>query len=136
MDAISEFIDTEEPIHHDMVPVSERANMVVHSDDIDDNVREDYEQTRKSLKAIISAGTDSVDKLVQVAEESEHPRAYEVLANTLKTLSEINISLMDLHRTTRELTGVKAAGPETVNNTAVIFNGSTEELQKFLDGKK
>lgn len=134
-DAISEFMDADQPIHHDIVPVSDRANMVVHSDDIDVNVKADYDQTRRSMKAVIDAGTDAVDKLVKVAVESESPRAYEVLSQTLKTITEMNQALMSLHKDARELSGQKAADPHTVNNTAVLFNGSTEELQRFLDGK-
>lgn len=132
MDAISTFIGTEESVHHDIVPVSERAELVKHSDAIDENVVEDYKQTRQSLKAVIEAGTDAVDKLTTVCAESESPRAYEVLATTMKTITEMNESLMNLNKTARELTGQKNANPDVVNNTAVIFNGSTEELQKFL----
>lgn len=134
-DAISEFIDTEHSVGSDLVPVSERQLAIAHSEEIGENVKADYDQTRRSMKAVIEAGTEAIDKLAKVCEESESPRAYEVLSTTLKTITEMNTALMELHKTTRDLTGQKSPENVTNNNTAVLFNGSTEELQKFLQNK-
>lgn len=133
MDCISEFIGTEEPITHDIIPVSERQELVVHDDSIDKNIDDDYKQTRTSMKSLIDVGTDAIEKLAKVAEESESPRAYEVLSNTLKTITDMNSALMDLNKTVKD-TKKTNEGPENVtnNNTAYIFNGTAADLQKAL----
>lgn len=132
LDTISEFIGTEDGITHDITPIQESQDLVVHDDSVAVNVSDDYEQARKSMKATIKVGTDIIDNLAKLAEESESPRAYEVLANTLKTLTEMNKSLMDLHKNAKDLMNQPKVGPDTVHNTQYIFNGSTEELQKLL----
>lgn len=136
MDSISEFIGTETPIQNNIIPMSDRQDLVQHSDNITTNAQDDYEQARRSMKSVIDVGTEIIENLAKVAEESESPRAYEVLANTLKTITDMNKSLMDLHKDARDLTQQKEEGPTTVNNTQYVFNGSTEELQKMLLDKK
>ena len=72
-----------------------------------------------------------MDDMLNVAQQMQHPRAYEVLATLIKTLSDTNKDLLDLHKKKRELEiGDDSQGPKTINNN--LFVGSTAELQKLL----
>jgi hypothetical protein len=136
LDPISEFVGTETGFEHSIIPVKNNTP-IIHSDQVAENAKSDYEQARESMKHTIDIGTNILENLAKVAEESESPRAYEVLANTLKTITDMNKSLMDLHRDAQDIMNQKPKdSPETVNNTQFIFNGSTEELQKLLMEKK
>jgi len=132
MDEISEFLETEEGVEYEIVPMSEKP-LVEHSDEVHNNVSDDYKQARQSMKSTIEVGTSVIDKLAKLAEEAESPRAYEVLANTLKTITEMNESLMNLHSNAQKLLKQENVSPETINNTQnIVFHGSVEELQKAL----
>ena len=74
--------------------------------------------------------------MVKVANESEHPRAFEVLAGYLKTMAEMNRSLLELNKDVKEITTDKNA-PDKVENTQnnYMYVGSTEELQELLKNK-
>ena len=134
VDTISQFLDAEQPIQHEMVVKSETP--IAHSDDVVTNVKDDYNQARESMKDMITTGTSVIENLAKVAEESESPRAYEVLSNTLKTITEMNKALMELHKDAKDLMQQQQEGPQTVNNTQYVFNGSGAELQKLLQKEK
>ena len=130
-DAISEFLGTENGIERSIVP-AKNNEIMEHSDDITTNAEEDYRLARESMKEMISTGTNIIDSLAKVAEESESPRAYEVLATTLKTITEMNKSLMDLHKDTKDIMGKSQQQADTINNTQYVFNGTVADLQKAL----
>ena len=132
MDTLSEALGTETGIDYQLDTYKESTELMVHSDSVIDNARDDYHQARDSMKHMISVGTNIINNLAKVAEESESPRAYEVLANTLKTITDMNESLMKLHKETKDI--MNQTKPEQINNTTnnVVFAGSTEELQKYL----
>lgn len=129
-DSISEFLESETPIQHELTVRDETP--LVHNDAVSDNAKKDYQQARESMKDMIHTGTGVIESLARVAEESESPRAYEVLANTLKTITEMNKALMELHTDAQKLMHQDKESPQTVNNTQFVFNGSTEDLQKAL----
>lgn len=91
--------------------------------------------TRKMQLNIIQEGHDSLKTLVQVASQSQHPRAYEVLSQYLKTLSELNRDLIAIaeRKSYKDEEKPKAPVGPTVNN---LFVGSTAELSKMLAGLK
>ena len=138
LDKISTFLDAETPIQHEMqVKAPTQVATTEHSKDVKTNVEIDYDQVRSSMKDMIYTGTEVIEGLAKVAEESESPSAYEVLATTLKTIADMNKDLMAIHSDAQKLLNQSSSEPETVNNTQYVFNGSTEELQKILaDTKK
>ena len=92
----------------------------------------DYDYTRKNLKEIIEKGSEALDGILELAKESEHPRAYEVVGQIIKNVADVNRQLIDLQK---DIKGLKKTetGPKSVTNA--LFIGSTHELQKLLKGK-
>jgi vacuolar-type H+-ATPase subunit H len=99
------------------------------------NLDDDYNYSRKTYYELLERGKESLDVMIEVARESEHPRAFEVLSNMMKQISEINDKLMDLNKKDKELTRPQQEEIKkmTQNN---IFLGSTSELQKLLKQEK
>lgn len=98
------------------------------------DAEQDFELARKNLQELAKKGNKALDELIMLAKNSEHPRAYEVVATLIKTLADTNKDLLETRK--RKIDIDKARGvqndgsPKTVNNN--LFVGSTAELQKFL----
>jgi hypothetical protein len=91
----------------------------------------DYEYTRGQLYDLIEKGQEAVQGALEVAQESGHPRAFEVAVNAMKQVSDMTDKLIDLQKKMKDLDApVKGKGPTTVNNT--MFVGSTADLQKMI----
>ena len=100
------------------------------------NLDTDIKYTRENLYNLIERGTDAIEELVQVAKESEHPRAYEVVGQLLKTVSETNGKLLEIHKIKKDITREeREVSIKSQNVTNALFVGSTAELQKLLNGK-
>jgi len=100
--------------------------------DNNNNIDKDYETSRDTYYDLIDKGRESLELMIEVARESEHPRAFEVLSGMIKNISEVNDKLMDLNKKHKEVTATekpKQLEGTTHNN---IFLGSTTELQRFL----
>jgi len=91
----------------------------------------DYEYVRGSLYDLIEKGQEAVNGALELAQESGHPRAYEVAGNLIKQTTEMAEKLTDLHRKMKDLDEDKS-GPKTVTNNNSMFVGSTSDLQKML----
>ena len=95
------------------------------------DIKDDYEFSRATYKDLIRTGTSSLDVLAELARESEHPRAFEVLSNTIKDLGDTTEKLMKLQKDKDDLqTKSKEESRKVTNNN--VFVGSTTELQRFL----
>ena len=99
-----------------------------------DEAENDFKYARENLYNAISVGEEAMSEMLEVAKQSQHPRAYEVLSGMLATVASINKDLIDIQKKKKEFFAEK----EKVNNiTNNLFVGSTAELQKFiLDRKK
>ena len=96
-----------------------------------DDITKDYEYTRGNLYSIIEKGQEAIDGILELAQESEMPRAYEVAGQLIKSVSDATDKLMDLQKKLKDVEEEKESkGPTTVNNA--LFVGSTAELQKIL----
>jgi len=95
---------------------------------------DDYEYTRETLYDLIEKGREGIEEMIEVARQSEHPRAYEVLAGLIKDTAATSEKLMDLHRKIQHLDQMMLPPPqqESGNTTNNLFIGSTTELQKML----
>lgn len=109
------------------LPPLEMATLPVEKKEAD--FVDDYEYARGNLINIIEKGNEALDGILNVADQSQHPRGYEVAANLIKTMSEVNKDLLELSKKRQDLEGVNAK-PNTVNNN--LFVGSTAELQKLI----
>ena len=96
-----------------------------------DDITKDYEYTRGNLYSIIEKGQEAINGILELAQESEMPRAYEVAGQLIKSVSDATDKLMDLQKKVKDVNKEEEAkGPTTVNNA--LFVGSTTELQKLL----
>jgi exonuclease VII small subunit len=100
-------------------------------DAISKDLMDDYEQSRKQLKEIVSKGAGAIDDILAIARESEHPRAFEVAATMIKTVADANEKLLAMQKQMKEITGQKNNGQLNVGRAA-IFVGSTAELSKMI----
>ena len=96
-----------------------------------DDITKDYEYTRGNLYSIIEKGQEAINGILELAQESEMPRAYEVAGQLIKSVSDATDKLLDLQKKLKDVEEeTKQKGPNTVNNA--LFVGSTAELQKIL----
>jgi hypothetical protein len=100
-----------------------------------DHLQDDYESSRETYKSLIAKGNDAIEVMMELAKDSQHPRAFEVLATLLKTQSDNNDKLLELQKRVRDLRNAKGQQPS--NGTATVTNnnvfvGSTTDLQRFI----
>ena len=94
-------------------------------------IKKDYEYTRGNLYSIIEKGQEALNGVLELAQESDQPRAYEVAGQLIKNVSDATDKLLDLQKKLKDLEEDKTPkGPTTVNNA--LFVGSTAELSKML----
>ena len=96
----------------------------------EDDQQKDYEYSRGELYYLFDHGQEAVQGALEVAQESGHPRAYEVAVAAMKHVADMTEKLQDLHKKMKDL-DEEAKGPSKVTNNA-MFVGSTSELQKML----
>lgn len=101
-------------------------------------VESDYEYSRNTYYDLIEKGRESLELMIEVAKESEHPRAFEVLSGMIKNVSDVNDKLMDLNKKKKDITSKNSPsntdnGGTTNNN---VFIGSTSDLQRMLSDVK
>ena len=95
------------------------------------DIEKDYDYTRGNLYSIIEKGQEAINGILELAQESEMPRAYEVAGQLIKSVSDATDKLMDLQKKVKDVNKEEESkGPTTVNNA--LFVGSTTELQKLL----
>jgi hypothetical protein len=97
--------------------------------DKEDKIK-DYEYTRGELYNLISKGQEAVQGALEVAQESGHPRAYEVAVNAMKQVADMTDKLVDLQKKMKDLDAENKKVTNVTNNA--MFVGSTTELQKML----
>ena len=96
-----------------------------------EDIRKDYEYTRGNLYSLIEKGQEAINGILELAQESEMPRAYEVAGQLIKSVSDATDKLMDLQKKLKDVNKEEETkGPTNVTNA--LFVGSTAELQKML----
>ena len=102
----------------------------------DNNIKSDYDKSRETYYDLIEKGQDALSMMMEVARESEHPRAYEVLSGMIKNVADVNDKLMDLNKKNKDInkSDVPALDNATTNNN--VFIGSTTDLQRMLQDVK
>lgn len=96
----------------------------------DPNIDNDYDYSRATYYELIEKGRESLDLMIEVARESEHPRAFEVLSGMIKNISDVNDKLMDLNKKKKVIEGPQEQQKAITNNN--VFIGSTTDLQRLL----
>ncbi len=95
------------------------------------DISKDYEYTRGNLYSIIEKGQEAIDGILELAQESEQPRAYEVAGQLIKSVSDATDKLMDLQKKLKDVNEEDRKSPTSVTNNA-LFVGSTAELAKMI----
>lgn len=98
----------------------------------DDKVQNDYEKSRDTYYDLIDKGKDALDMMMEVARESEHPRAFEVLSGLMKNIADVNDKVMDLNKKHKDINKEDTPLPVESKTTNNMFIGSTADLQKML----
>lgn len=100
-----------------------------------EQVEEDIEQVRENLSNAIELSQTAVQDMLSIAQQSQHPKAYEVLNAMIKTYADVSMGLVDLQAKKAKLVARKPEGEaQTINNN--LFVGSTAELQQMLENMK
>jgi len=95
------------------------------------DIKKDYEYSRGNFYSIIEKGQEAINSVLELAQETESPRAYEVVGQLIKNVSDATDKLMDLQKKLKDIEEVKSSsGPTNVTNA--LFVGSTAELSKLL----
>lgn len=97
--------------------------------DSDDQIKQDYEYSRAQLYTLVEKGQEAVNGILDVAQDSQHPRAYEVAGQLIKHVGDVTDKLADLQKKMKDLDEDK--GPKQVTNNS-LFVGSTSDLQKMI----
>lgn len=102
----------------------------------EEQVEEDVAEARQNLGNAIELSQQAVQDMLTIAQQSQHPKAYEVLNSMIKTYADVSMGLVDLQMKRQRLEGKKKQeeGQQTINNN--LFVGSTAELQKMLEDMK
>jgi hypothetical protein len=121
-----------EILNTDYIPVVQEDKPITIHQSGEGNPDADY--SRSNYYNLIEKGNEALDGILEVAKESQHPRAYEVAANMIKNLSDVTEKLMILQKQQKELNPQKAEqqGPTNINVDKAVFVGSTAELLKQL----
>ena len=109
----------------------ENTELVIPQDKDPDS---DFEIGRANLYKLLDKGNDAIDGILALAKEGEHPRAYEVAGQLIKTVADVSKDLLELQEKLKKIKDVPNTGPKSVTNA--LFVGSTTELQKLLKDKK
>ena len=126
-DAINDSLDIE-VVDEEESSITKKESKAVEKDK-KDSVR-DYEYTRGNLYSLIEKGQEALDSIMEVAQEGQQPRAFEVVSQLIKNVADTTDKLVDLQQKMKNLEAEDPKGPSTVNNA--LFVGSTAELQKLL----
>jgi hypothetical protein len=110
------------------------GNEIIPSTKVEENIDYDYDVSRSNLHKLLNQGQDALMHALEIAKQSEHPRAFEVVGNLINQLSEVNEKLLKLNEKKQKLDAPKQqSGPsKQVTNNNAIFVGSTSELSKLI----
>ena len=100
--------------------------------EVTSDVKDYYEYSREKYKGLLDRGEEALMGMLQLASESEHPRAYEVLSGMMKNMADITDKLMDLQKKTKELTKAEEKEKPAALTQNNVFVGSTTDLQRML----
>ena len=124
------FVESSAPIHAIVVPIDRKP---LEDERLEKDLSVDYETVRKNLRELVDVGQGALDGVLAVALEGDSPRAYEVVAMMIKTLSEANREVLDLHDKVKKIRKQEVVTNNVSNTTNSIYVGSTKELQDIIN---
>lgn len=122
----------------DIEPIDYTQNIEVVEENIEvqNEINDDAEYARQNLRNLIEKGNDAVDNIIEIAKQSEHPRAFEVVAGLLKNLADMNKDLMEIQKRKKDLSPKESDNNSNINVDKAVFVGSTAEFVKLLKSNK
>jgi len=130
-DAINESLDIEVSSVSKEI-VSDSSRIVKSPKKGDDESEYDYDYTRGQLYSLIEKGQEAIDGILEIAQQSDSPRAFEVAGQLIKNVADTTDKLLDLQQKMKKLKEEDPSAPRNVTNNNTLFVGSTAELQKLL----
>jgi len=131
-DILDEILDIEETTAE--LVEAKPSTLTIKRDNTLDDVDSDYKYQRENFYNLIERGQDAIDGILEVAKQSDHPRAFEVAGNLISQVAEVTEKLSRLQNSMKRLKEVPSNAPKSVTNA--LYVGSTAELQKLLKGDK
>ena len=113
----------------DILPAKKKD---VSNEDIVHDTETDVEFVRETLKDLVNKSSEALDHLSIIAQETEHPRAYEVLSNMIKQTGDLTTELLDVQKKRKDITQEESSTNNQSTTNNAIFVGSTKELQQML----
>jgi hypothetical protein len=120
------------PLEAEMVEIKEAKGRAIVVRDKEEDKERDYQAIRTELYSLIQKGQTLIDGVMDVAEQSQHPRAYEVAINSVKNVADIAEKLMDLHKKLNDVTVEETKISQTNVQNNVFVAGTTDEIMKML----
>ena len=130
-DPIDEALNTTSAIEVSNTPEGGCVRRKDEIKNVTDDIDKDYQYTRANLYSLIEKGQESLNGIMDLANESASPRAYEVAGQIIKSVADTTDKLMELQKKVKEVDEDKVKGPSQVTNNA-LFVGSTSDLSKIL----
>jgi hypothetical protein len=121
----------------DIEPQSHVENLPAIAPETGKNIdqEDDYQLARSTLRNLIYKSENTLDDMIELAKNSEHPRTYEVAGQLIKTVSDVAKDLIELQKKVKDLKDGDSVSAKNVTNNNVVFAGSTAELFKMLKNK-
>ena len=117
-------------------PVPEEPALPVKlEDDKTYDVEDDYQLARQTMRKLLLKGESTLDELINLSKNSEHPRSYEVTGQMMKTLSDVSKDLLNLQKQLKDIEGPEKNNQAIGTQNNIVFAGSTHELLKILNKK-
>jgi hypothetical protein len=124
----------------DVVPSTSNVPAIVpEADTHSEEITADAAYVRSNMYSLMQQGQDALQYAIDLAKQSDSPRAFEVVGSLMKNLSDINMQLLDSHEKKSKLIAPKKdepAGPQKVVNNSIVFQGSTADLNRMLNDMK
>ena len=117
-----------------IVEIEKKSDLILEKNDnpiSNGDIKKDYEYTRANLYSLIEKGQEAINGIMELAGESDSPRAYEVAGQLIKSVGDVTDKLIDLQKKLKDVEEDSAKTTNNVTNNA-LFVGSTAELSKLL----
>jgi len=134
-DKLNEVFNVETEIIESNIDLAKKEDQPQNINNSTSDIKKDYEYTRGNLYSIIEKGQEAINGILELAQETEQARAYEVAGQLIKNVADATEKLMDLQKKLKDIEEIKqVSGPTNVTNA--LFVGSTAELSKLLKAQK
>ena len=133
---LNDIISSSLGIGNEVEIIEPKREVIINTPHEQDDADADYNLSRRTFRSLIEKGNAAMENLTDLAKESESPRAYEVLATTMKTIADITKDLYDLQKKNQDLRGVKKEDKTNVTVEKAVFVGTTADLLKQIKREK